>query len=131
MEKKKMTRKKKAPTYIQLDLIPPTEAEKLYAEFKEVKESSDKVRRGVFAKQTDLSKRVEDLTCKLENLQKQLVVLSEWTITRLGSVTPAPQKPVENLGMMCLPTTSLNVMFADKLHPLHLQEAMDGLFLSA
>lgn len=124
--------KKKKQEYIQLDLIPPTEIEKLYTEFKDVKDSSDKVRRGVFAKHTELSKKVQELTCEVENLQKQLITLSEWIITQLGHVDNVLKKQDGSHGeTISLHVTSLNVEHVRKLHPSQVQEITDILILSA
>jgi hypothetical protein len=117
--------------YIQLDLIPPTEVEKLYKEFTDVKESSDKVRRGVFAKTTGLAKKVQELECQIESLQQQLFTLNSLLIIQLGLVTNVQSNTVESQETTSLHTTSVNVMFAEKLHPSHVQEVMDILILSA
>lgn len=121
-----MPRKKKEVKndYIQLELIPLTELEKIYKEFTEVKESSDKVRRGIFAKNTDLAKKVDVLTCEIESLKAQLITMNEWIISRLGSVEIA-EKNMELQETTSLHITKINVMFAEKLHPLHTQEIMD------
>lgn len=113
-----MPKKKKEikDAYIQLDLIPPTELEKLYAEFKEVKESSDKVRRGIFAKNTDLAKKVDMLTCEIESLKAQLVTMNEWILTRFGAVESVQSNTVEIQETTSLHITNLNVTFAEKLH---------------
>jgi hypothetical protein len=128
-----MAKKKKEiiDNYLQLDLIPPTEIEKLYKEFTEVKESSDKVRRGVFAKHTALSKKVDELTCQIESLQKQLIVMSEYMITRLGVVENAPLQPEESQEITFLRITSINVAYADKRHPSHTREITNIQNLSA
>jgi hypothetical protein len=123
--------KKKRPEYLQLDLIPPTELEKLYAEFREVKDSSDKVRRGIFAKHTDLSKKVQELTCQIENLQSQLIILNEWILTRLGSVINAQLKPEVIPEEMSSRSMSSNVEFVKKSRRSRRREITDGLFLSA
>ncbi len=127
-----MPRKKKESKtdYIQLELIPLTEIEKLYKEFTEVKESSDKVRRGVFAKTTDLAKKVTELTCQIENLQNQLTTLYRWIIQH-GVVTPAPSMQAESQETVSLHITRVNVAFAGKLYPLHALEITDIQSLSA
>jgi len=123
-----MAKKKKEviDNYLQLDLIPPTEIEKLYKEFIEVKESSDKVRRGVFAKHTALSKKVDDLTCQIESLQNQLIVMNEFILTRLGCIETKTDYCDE---ITCLNVTKLDVSYADKRHKS--METMDVLTLSA
>jgi len=123
-----MPRKKKEAidNYLQLDLIAPTEIEKLYKEFTEVKESSDKVRRGVFAKHTALSKKVDALTCQIENLQHQLIVMNEFILTRLGCIETKMDYCDE---ITCLNVTKLNVSYADKRHKS--MDTMDVLTLSA
>jgi len=129
-----MGRKKKEikNDYIQLDLIPPTQAEKLYKEFINVKESTDKVRKGVFAKHTELSKKVQDLTCQIESLQKQMIVMSEWIIRQLGLVDHAQKAQDGSLGeTTSLRITSINAAYAEKLHPSHISEISDMNILSA
>lgn len=130
-----MPRKKKAPSqYIQLDLIPPTELEKLYAEFKEVKESADKVRRGIFAKNTDLAKKVQDLTCEIESLQKQIITLSEWMITQIGRVSTVPsiQGTDHNLTRVRCPLGIMEYAeYVEENNPSHTQEVLDSQILSA
>lgn len=127
-----MPRKKKEvnTNYIQLDLIPPTEIEKLYKEFTEVKESSDKVRRGVFAKHTELSKKVQELTCQIESLQNQMNMMANWIIQH-GHVQTVQLPQEESHETVCLHITKANVAFAEKLHPLHIPEFSDILILSA
>lgn len=121
----------KRKEYIQLDLIPPTELEKMYAEFLEVKTSSDKVRRGIFAKHTELSKKCQELTCQVESLQAQLVTLSSWVLSRLGSAVNVQCKPEEHQETVFLPTTKINVTYANKLYQSRDQETTDALILSA
>lgn len=122
-----MAKKKKEikDDYIQLDLIPPTELEKLYAEFKEVKESSDKVRRGVFAKATDLAKKVDVLTCEIDSLKAQLVTMTSWILTQLGAVESVQYLTEESQETTSLHITMESVKFADKLHRSHGQEITD------
>lgn len=121
-----MKRKIKDSSYIQLDLIPLTEIEKLYKEFSEVKNSADKVRRGIFAKQTDLAKKVEDLTCQLETLQSQMIKMHEWIMKKLGLLEnvhfPADGSLSETTS---LHITKINAAYAEKLHPSHISEIMD------
>ncbi len=116
-----MAKKKKEiiDNYLQLDLIPLTEIEKLYKEFTDVKESADKVRRGVFAKHTVLSKKVEDLTAQIDSLQKQLIVLSEFVITRVGSLDKINKEVKEAEEITCLNITNINVNYAHQKHRSH------------
>ena len=126
-----MPRKKKEDL-MQLELIPLTEIEQLRRDFTDVKESSDKVRRGIFAKNTDLAKKVDALTCQVQNLQRQLLTMNDWVLTRLGYVPTAHSHPDGNLGdTMSLHITSANVEHASKLHRLHTQEISATLSLSA
>lgn len=128
MAKKKNVR----PEYIQLELIPLTETEKLYKEFKEVKESSDKVRRGIFAKNTELAKKVTELTCQIESLKNQIMVMAQWMITQHGFAYPAESNTVLELYETTqLHVTQVNVAFAEKLHRSHTLEIMDIQILSA
>lgn len=115
-----MAKKKKEiiDNYLQLDLIPTTEMEKLYKEFTDVKESADKVRRGVFAKHTVLAKKVEELTAQIDSLQKQLIVLSEFVITRVGSLDKIKDVQ-ENQEITCLNITNININYAHQRHPSH------------
>jgi hypothetical protein len=124
--------RKKKDDLMQLELIPLTEVEQLRKDFNEVKESSDKVRRGIFAKNTDLAKKVDTLTCQIESLQKQLITMSDWMLTRIGYVSTVHSQPDGNLGdTMSLRITPVNVEHAGKLHRLHIQEISATLILSA
>jgi hypothetical protein len=128
-----MAKKKKETKgeYVQLDLIPPTEVEKLYKEFNEVKDSSDKVRRGIFSKHTELSKKIEELTCQIESLKHQLVVVTEWTITQIGGVSNVQNKQDGSLQeTISLHVTPINAAYADKTSRLHMQETLDILSLT-
>ena len=128
-----MAKKKKEikQDYIQLELIPLTEVEKLYKEFSEVKESTDKVRRGVFAKVTDLAKKVTDLTCQLESLQHQLIVMNQWMITQLGLAGNVPLQPGEHQEIEFQHITNLNVTSVERSQQLQGLEISDGQSLSA
>ncbi len=117
--------------YQQLELLPLTEIECLGYAVKEYKASADKVRRGVYAKTTDLAKKVQELTCLVESLQHQIIVMNQWILTRIGAVTTAPYQPAEFREIAFLHTTKMNVTYAGKSNPSHVQEIMDILDLSA
>jgi|GEM_PF-6811769 len=63
---------KETVEYIQLDLIAPTEIEILAKNVQEIKESSDKVRKGVFKRQSELTKKLEAIECRLDQIEKQM-----------------------------------------------------------
>lgn len=58
--------------YLQMDLIPPTEVETLAKNVEEIKESCDKVRKGMFKRHSELSKNIEALECRLNQIEKTL-----------------------------------------------------------
>lgn len=79
----KKSRKKKeneeinlAETWNQLELVPLTPFETLQKNVCEYKESSDKVRRGIYAKHTALAKRITDLETQMQEMKHQLEVLT-------------------------------------------------------
>jgi hypothetical protein len=62
------------PTVAQLQLtfFPPTETEMLSQHVKELKESADKVRKGVFARHTKLAKMIDELTCRIDRMEQNI-----------------------------------------------------------
>lgn len=77
MKKKKNTNKatkmnKENVEYLQLELIAPTEIEVLAKNVQEIKESSDKVRKGMFKRHGELAKKIEAVECQLEQIEKKL-----------------------------------------------------------
>lgn len=58
--------------YLQLELIAPTEIEVLAKNVQEIKESSDKVRKGMFKRHGELAKKIEAVECQLEQIEKKL-----------------------------------------------------------
>ncbi len=58
--------------YLQLELIAPTEIEVLAKNVEEIKESSDKVRKGMFKRHGELSKKLEAVECRLDQIEKTL-----------------------------------------------------------
>jgi len=61
----------------QLELFPLNEVEKLAIEVKKVKESSDNVRKGIFARHNNLAKMYMDLHKKYEELCESVNVKSK------------------------------------------------------
>jgi hypothetical protein len=57
---------------LQLTFFPPTETEVLMHRVNEIKESSDKVRKGVFARHTKLAKLIDELTCRIDQMEKNI-----------------------------------------------------------
>ncbi len=117
--------------YFQLELIPLTDIECLGFAVKEYKQSADKVRRGVYAKVTDLAKKVTELTCQVESLQHQIVVMNQWMITQLGLAGNALSMQGQPLTTEFQHITNLNVTSAEKSSPSQDLEIMDGQSLSA
>ncbi len=117
--------------YFQLELIPLTDIECLSFAVKEYKQSSDKVRRGVYAKVTDLAKKVTELTCQVESLQHQIIVMNQWMITQLGLAGNALSMQGQSLVPEFQHITNLNVTSAEKSSQSQDQETMDGQSLSA
>ncbi len=77
MTKKKNTKKeiemnKDTVEYLQLELIAPTELEILSKNVEQIKESSDKVRKGMFKRHGDLTKKIEGVECRLDQIEKTL-----------------------------------------------------------
>jgi len=65
---------------VQLDLFDQKTSEELiHEQLKLVKESSDKVRRGIFAKHGELAKMYLELHCRLEVIEKHICTI---TLTR-------------------------------------------------
>ncbi len=58
--------------YLQMDLIPPSELEILAKNVEEIKESSDKVRKGMFKRHSELAKKIEEVECRLDQIEKTL-----------------------------------------------------------
>ena len=58
--------------YLQMDLIPPTEIERLAKNVGEIKESCDKVRKGMFKRHSELAKNIEALECRLDQIEKTI-----------------------------------------------------------
>ena len=58
--------------YLQMDLIAPTELEIIAKNVKEIKESSDKVRKGMFKRHNELDKKIEALQCRLDQIEKKM-----------------------------------------------------------
>lgn len=58
---------------LQLDFLSEVHLEYDYKkELQLVKESNEKVRRGIFAKHADLSKKYSELSCRLEILERNI-----------------------------------------------------------
>lgn len=62
----------------QLELFPRTREEKLEEELAATKKSMDNMRKGLFKRNTELSKQVTCLSNKLEELQMQIMVLDKY-----------------------------------------------------
>lgn len=56
----------------QLFLIEPTREEKMLAEIMRLRDQCERVRKGQYAKIGDLRKLVEDVTCRLDNLERAI-----------------------------------------------------------
>jgi hypothetical protein len=91
--------KKNTVEYLQMDLIPPTETEieSLTKNVVEIKESCDKVRKGMFKRHSELLEKIEDVKCKLENLEAKLGKIL------VGFAKTAQQEPEESGRMDILP----------------------------
>lgn len=121
----------KEKTYIQLNLIKKTEAEKLHEEFLKVKESSDKVRRGVFSKQSELSKKFEEMKCEIESLKSQLEIVSKWIEKTSTLVENVQTKEVLSRAEQCQRTTCKFATSAKKKKMLLTSEISDMKILTA
>ncbi len=75
-----------------IDFFPPTEMEILHHHFKEVRDSADKVRRGIFSRHTKLAKSIEEITCKMESIQEQLLVLGNYVTSVMTALQSADLK---------------------------------------
>jgi len=67
-----MTKEKSTVEYLQLELIAPTELEVLSKNVAEIKDSSDKVRKGMFKRHGELTKKIEAVECRLEQIEKKM-----------------------------------------------------------
>lgn len=68
----------------QLELFPLNDIERLSVEVKKVKESSDNVRKGLFARHNELAKMYIDLHKKYEELRLYVNMKPESKIEKLG-----------------------------------------------
>jgi len=56
----------------QLYLIEPTKEERMLAEITRLRDQCERVRKGQYAKIGEVRKMVEDLTCRLDNLENAI-----------------------------------------------------------
>ncbi len=82
--------KKDNVEYLQMDLIPPNEVEILAKNVEEIKDSCDKVRKGMFKRHSELAKKIEAIECQLQNLEMRLGQIL------VGFAPPALEEPEES-----------------------------------
>lgn len=125
-----MGRKKKSNNeMIQFSLIKEIDVDKIYAEFLDVKTSADKVRRGVFAKQTDLAKKVDELTLQVSTLEEQIRIMKEWIDKCFIAVENSQKKEdrdkQQDQNAEFTLVNSHPALSAKKIQKLHISEIMD------
>lgn len=96
--------------HIQLELFKPSELEILAKSVEEIKDSSGKVRKGMFKRHGELNKKIEAVECRLDQIEK--------TINKIlrGFAAIAQEEPEECGNKAILPhSTEIFAMSVDAL----------------
>ena len=82
---------------LQLTFFPPTETEILSRHVDELKESANKVRKGVFARHTKLAKQIDELSCQINEIKHSIKVLESLVMSAMTvpiNLDSSSQKPL-------------------------------------